>query len=40
MKVLATYMSHPCVKALAAIKLALHLDGTSDVGSLLRKCDA
>ena len=39
-KVLATYMAHPCVKALAAIKhLALYLDGTSDVGILLRKCD-
>ena len=40
-KVLATYMSHPCVKALAAIKnLAWYLDGTSDVGILLRRCDA
>ena len=39
-KVLATYMAHPCVKALAAIKhLALYLDGTSDVGILLRTCD-
>ena len=33
-------MAHPCVKALAAIKhLAFYLDGTSDVGILLRKCD-
>ena len=40
-KVLATYMAHPCVKALAAIKhLALYLDGTSDVGILLRRCDS
>ncbi len=39
-KVLATYMAHPCVKALAASKhLALYLDGTSDVGILLRRCD-
>ena len=39
-KVLATYMAHPCVKALAAIKhLALYLDGTSDIGILLRRCD-
>ncbi len=40
-KVLATYMSHPSVKALAAIKhLASYLDGASDVGILLRRCDA
>jgi len=40
-KVLATYMAHPCVKAMAAIKhLALYLDGTADAGILLRRCDA
>ena len=40
-KVLATYMAHPCAKAMAAIKhLALYLDATADAGILLRRCDA
>ena len=37
-KVLATYMAHPCVKAMAAIKhLALYLDGTADAGIFFEK---
>ena len=40
-KVLATYMAHPCMKALAALKhLASYLEGSSDLGILLRRCDA
>ena len=40
-KVLATYMAHPCMKALAALKhLASYLEGCSDLGILLRRCDA
>ena len=40
-KVLATYMAHPCMKALAALKhLASYLEGSSHLGILLRQCDA
>lgn len=39
-KTLATYMAHPCVKALAAVKhLALYLSGTETSGILLRRCE-
>ena len=39
-KILATYMAHPCIKALAAVKhLALYLAGTETSGILLRRCD-
>ena len=39
-KILATYMAHPCIKALAAVKhLALYLSGTETSGILLRACE-
>ena len=39
-KILATYMAHPCVKALAAVKhLAPYLAGTETSGILLRRCE-
>ena len=39
-KILATYMAHPCIKALAAVKhLALYLSGTETSGILLRTCE-
>ena len=37
-KTLATWMSYPCMKAMAALKhLALYLSGTEHVGVMLRK---
>ena len=40
-KTLATWMSYPCMKAMAALKhLALYLSGTEHVGVMLRKCEA
>ena len=39
-KTLATWMSYPCMKAMAALKhLALYLSGTEHVGVMLRKCE-
>ena len=39
-KILATYMAHPCIKALAAVKhFALYLLGTETSGILLRRCE-
>ena len=39
-KILATYMAHPCIKALAAVKhLALYLSSAETSGILLRRCE-
>ena len=39
-KTLATYMSRPCVKAMAAVKhLALYLTSNEEGGILLRRCE-
>ena len=39
-KTLATWMSYPCMKAMAALKhLALYLSGTEHAGVMLRKCE-
>ena len=39
-KTLATYMSQPCVKAMAAVKhLALYLASNEEGGFLLRRCE-
>ena len=40
-KTLATWMAHPCDKAMAAVKhLALYLSGSTDGGVMLKTCEA